>query len=349
VNMLDYKLNQAAWQDAENQLVTDVEAGGDTKSTNAFLQYRYRVNERLTASAGLHAFVLFLNDKVSIEPRASLQYRVNTKGNITFGYGRHSQMQPLGVYFAKNAEISEYNRNLGFSKAHHFVLGYDQMLNKNTRFKTEVYYQALSQIPVQSDSATSFSLANILFDFPTVPMSNSGLGRNYGLELTLERFLSSGFYYLMTTSLYDSKYRASDGVWRNTQFNLGYVNSLVAGKEWGWNRKNKNRTFSANLKLTHMGGLREAPLDLEASRQKGESVYDLNQAFSVQLPAYFRLDTGVRIKRNYKNITTTFALDVQNVTNRKNVFSRYYDPYADEVKSFYQLPRLPIFSYKLEF
>jgi hypothetical protein len=313
------------------------------------VQYRYRVSERLTASAGLHAFALLLNNRVSVEPRASLQYQINPKGNLTFGYGRHSQMQPLGTYFARNTERAGYNRNLDFSKAHHFVLGYDQMLTHRTRFKTEVYFQALDGIPVQSDSATSFSMVNLLQDFPSIPLSNTGLGRNFGAEFTLERFLSKGFYFLLATSIYDAKYRASDGVWRNTQFNLGNVNSLVAGKEWGWNRKQKNRTFSANVKLTHMGGLREAPLDLAASQLANESVYDQTRAFSERLPAYFRLDGGVRIKRNYANMTTTFALDVQNVTNRQNVFSRYYDPYAQEVKYFYQAPRIPILSYKLEF
>ena len=44
-------------------------------------------------------------------------------------------------------------------------------------------------------------------------MENTGKGNNYGLELTLEKFLSNGYYALMTISLYDSKYRAYDQVW----------------------------------------------------------------------------------------------------------------------------------------
>ena len=52
---------------------------------------------------------------------------------------------------------------------------------------------------------------------------NKGEGTNYGLEFTLEKFYSKGYYFLFTTSLFDSKYKGSDGNKRNTRFNGNYV------------------------------------------------------------------------------------------------------------------------------
>ncbi len=127
------------------------------------------------------------------------------------------------------------------------------------------------------------------------------------------------------------------------------MNSLVAGKEWNWNRGRKNRTFGLNLKLTWMGGQHDTPIDLAASIEKGETVRDESRAFSEQLPAYFRLDLGLKIKRNYQRLTTTLALDVQNATNRANYFGRYFDDNSQAVKYWDQTPLIPVLSYKVEF
>ena len=287
-DLLGYGLKQSNWHDDAEALVNEVNSKGNTETAHVFGTWQYRASERLTASIGVHGFGFLLNNKYSFEPRASVKYNLAPKSSISLGYGLHSQMQPLGVYFAKDEQTNHLvNSDLGLTKAHHLVLSYDQMLSSSLRLKAETYYQALSNVPVQRDTATSYSMLNLIQDFPAEALVNDGVGRNYGLELTLEKFLSRGLYFLAASSIYDSEYKGSDGVWHNTQFNLGYVNSLVAGKEWGWNRRNKRRSFGLNIKLTQMGGLRESPLDLEASKLKGESVYDNTQAFGSQLPAYF--------------------------------------------------------------
>ena len=66
----------------------------------------------------------------------------------------------------------------------------------------------------------------------TDSLVNNGTGRNYGVELTVEKFVSDGYYGLCTTSLYESKFTASDGVERNSAFNGKYVFNLSLGKEW---------------------------------------------------------------------------------------------------------------------
>ena len=181
-------------------------------------------------------------------------------------------------------------------------------------------------------------------------LTNSGLGRNYGLELTYERFLFKNLYYLLSASLYESKYRAADGNWYDTQFNTNYATSLTIGKEWSLkNKKNKNRTIGFNIKSIYVGGFRYTPIDLNASIAAGETKFVTSQTYGKRMPDYYRLDIRLSLKRNYKRLTSTVALDIQNTINRKNVGGQYFEEKTGEVKYWYQSPLIPILSYRLEF
>jgi hypothetical protein len=202
---------------------------------------------------------------------------------------------------------------------------------------------------VARGEASDFSMLNQFDGFVTKPLENSGRGRNYGLEITLEQFLTRGFYGLWSNSLYRSEYQGSDGIWRDSRFDSRFNSTLTAGKEWDWTRRGKDRTFGLNLKAIAAGGLRDTPIDLEASRLKGETVHVPGQIFSLQMPTYFRLDVGVRLKRNYNRRTGTFSLDLQNATNRRNIFGRFFEKETGEIKTIYLAPLIPVLAYKLEF
>jgi TonB dependent receptor len=350
INHLNFDLKERFLNRDQEKYTERLKSEGDGQVLNAFAQWQYRPTERLTLNVGVHGLYFFLNNTYSAEPRAALKYAFSDRQSVSFGYGLHSQIQPLGVYFGKpeNQPGEMPNADLDLTKSQHFVLGFDQMLTRQLHLKTEVYFQDLFDVPVSRDFSNTFSMLNKEDGFVTSALKNSGKGRNYGFELTFEQFLNKGLYFLLSTSLFESKYRGSDGVWRNTRYNTNYVVSSVAGKEWNWNRRGKNRTFGVNLKLTASGGLRETPLNYEASRSAGRLVFDSTRAFEDQMPGYFRADVGFRIKRNYAHLTSTFGFDVQNVTNRANVFGQEYTPTLEKTYS-EQAPLIPILYYRIEF
>jgi hypothetical protein len=88
---------------------------------------------------------------------------------------------------------------------------------------------------------------------------------------------------------------------------------------------------------------------VEKSMQNNETEYIEALAFSEKLPDYFRTDLRLSLKRNKPKSTHTLALDIQNISNHENIFGRYFDPFTGEVKTAYQLPLLPVLSYKVEF
>lgn len=351
LNHLGYRLKQSDIGDS-TVLSEQINEKGETETMQVFFQWNSHLTEKLTANIGLHYFQLFLNNSNSIEPRASMRYDLHPKHHFTLGYGLHSQLQPLGVYFVErpeNGETTLPNRDLKLSKAHHAVFGYDFVLNDHEHIKTEVYYQHLFHVPISEDAGSTYSILNSQNGFPSESLNNSGLGKNYGVELTYERFLFKNLYYLLSASLYESKYKAPDGNWYDTRFNTNYATSLTIGKEWNLNKKGKNRTIGFNIKSIYVGGFRYTPIDLNASIAAGETKLVTSQTFGKRMPDYYRLDIRLSLKRNYKKLTSTVALDIQNTTNRKNVGGYYFDDKTGEVKYWHQTPLLPVLSYRLEF
>jgi hypothetical protein len=150
-------------------------------------------------------------------------------------------LERLNYYFIKDNTSQYINKNLGFTKAHHLVLGYDISTSEFTHLKIEAYYQHLFDVPVIGGS--SFSLINQQNDwFFDEKLQNTGKGRNYGLDITFEKYLSKGYYYMATVSLFNSQYQGGDNVWRDTRYNRNFALNFLIGKEWLLG-KNQDKNF----------------------------------------------------------------------------------------------------------
>ncbi len=326
-----------------------------TNLSQAYVHVKYSLNDKLTLNTGLHSQLFFLNNSFSLEPRFALNFDVNSKSSFSLGYGLHSQLQPINVYFLQT-QLSDGsyvydNKNLDFTKSHHFVLAYNIQPIKDWRLKAEAYYQYLYDVPVNTFSS-SYSMLNTGASFKTDledSLTNSGSGRNYGVELTVEKFFSKGYYILFTSSLYSSKYTSSDGIERNTAFNGRYIYNILGGKEWKVGSENRN-TISSDLKITNAGGRAFTPIDLASSQATAHTILS-NDVNSDYYANYFRMDFKIGYTHNSRTrkLSQSFSLDLQNITNNKNVFSQEYDDRSRSIKTTYQLGFFPNFIYKLQF
>jgi len=321
----------------------------------AYVHLKYNMNDKLTLNTGVHAQQFFLNNSHSIEPRLGLKYALNKKNSLSLGYGLHSQIQPLTIYFLQSTNtdgsFSYNNKNLDFTKSHQLVLGYDLQPFSDWRVKAEVYYQYLFNVPVDS-FASSYSMLNTGVSFkPDLQdnLVNNGTGTNYGAELTIEKFFSKGYYALFTSSIYESKYKGSDGIERNTAFNGKYVYNILMGKEFKVG-KDKRNAITTDLKVTNAGGRYFTPIDLQASDFYGREVRSTD-VYSARYSNYFRMDVkiGYTLNSSKRKVSQSFSLDLQNVTNNKNVFSQSYDDHRKSINTTYQLGFFPNFTYKLQF
>jgi hypothetical protein len=298
-----------------------------------------------------------LNNSSSIEPRIGLKYQTNEKSSLSIGYGMHSQMQPIDVYFYRtqlsNGSYVQSNKDLDFTRSMHYVIGYELFPIKDWRIKTEIYFQNLYNVPTTliPSSYTLLNVGSSYYPNEVGYLKNTGTGTNYGFELTVEKFFSKGYYGLLTGSIYESKYIGSDGVENNTAFNGQYVYNILAGKEFKVGKEKRNR-FTIDIKMTQAGGRYFTPVDLIASQAIGQQVVKGDEyAFTEKNPDFYRIDFKVGFVMNSKKhkLAQSWYFDIQNITNHKNVFAQRYNPITNQINTAYQLPLFPNFVYKVQF
>jgi hypothetical protein len=319
-----------------------------------YSQFHHRFSEKTSGTIGIHAQMSTLNTSFAIEPRIGFKWQPHRRHALSVGGGMHSQMLPALTYFFQTYLPTENryirtNGDVGFSRSVHAVVGYDWSIVPKLRLKLEGYYQYLYDVPIEP-TASYFSMVNAGESIGDVSVSdslvNEGIGQNYGLELTLEKFFDRGYYFLLTGSLYNSTYRGSDGVWRNSAFNGNYNLSALGGYEFKISKKN---TLAFDSKITWTGGARYVPIDLDSSAVVGETVRDYSRAYEEKYKDYFRMDIKATITFNGKRASHSLALDFQNVFNTKNVFAQNYNPETNAVETKYQLGFLPLVYYRVEF
>lgn len=334
-----------------------------------YANYQWTPSQKLTLNTGLHANLFTLNkNSFSLEPRVSVRYQPIERHTLTLAYGLHSQTQQPIVYLSRETDPTysgrpDYNLDLGLTKAHHLVAGYTYQIGESSSIRTEVYYQSLFNVPVSTrmlpglaigdtPALSTYSVLNLIdineFAEHPEPLQNKGRGRNTGLELTYQKLLVKNYYLLLTGSLYDSKYQALDGVWRDTRFNGRHAVNLTGGKEYVTQRNTHTRIWGFNARLSQLGGFRDRPVDATASIKAGATVY-ASRDFNVQLPDYFRADLRVYWKKSRVRYSRTLSLDLMNVTNAQNRAYSYYDAVQKKVVEKFQLGLLPIVNYRWEF
>ncbi len=351
---LGYKLSNNYFDEYTKEWKSFLNSEGDAQYYQGYAQWKHRMTENLTFVSGLHGSYFALNGSYSIEPRVAATY-TSGKNNFSLATGLHSKPEHLSTYMfqsKKQGQADTYpNKDLGLLKAYHAVIGYERQLPLNMRFKTEVYYQYLYNIPVEKDSTGGFSIINALDIyslFNTSQLVSDGTGQNYGIDFSIERPFLNNYYILATASLYKSTYTDYIGDEYNTTFNRGYQLNVVGGKEFIIGKSGR-KILGLNGKVLYSGGMRESPIDLNSSVQSGETVLVPKQYFTRQVPAYFRTDLGVYYKINNKRVTHSIQLEVQNVTNRQNFYYSYFDREAGAVKTVNQLGILPNLSYRIDF
>lgn len=323
---------------------------GNTSLLSAYNSSSWGMSDQLSLNFGLYGQLLTLNNRWTLEPRAGLKYQANAKTSFALAYGMYSRMEKLDVYFVKTQSTGEesVNKNLDFTKAHHLMLSFAYKVSNNMSLKVEPYIQFLYDVPVMRDS--SFSVLNRSDFYVENTLVNKGRGRNIGVDITWERALSKGLYYMVTASLFDSRYRGGDGVWHNTRFNRKYVLNGLIGKEWMLGR-NKQNILSVNLKMTLQGGERYAPIDVEATmaHPDKEVQYDETRAYSIQRSPMLIGNYTVSYRINKRRVSHEFAIKGINFTGAKEYIQHLYNIKTEKIEASEQKTGLTNISYKIEF
>lgn len=323
---------------------------GNTGLLSAYTSNSVGIGSRVTMSLGVNAQLLTLNKHYTVEPRLGMRWQTSPRTSFALAYGLHSRMEKTDVYYTRIPQTGDrpVNKDLDFTKAHHFMLTFDYKLSNDLILKIEPYYQSLFDVPVRAND--SYSVLNRDDFYVEDALVNQGKGRNIGIDVTLERYLNKGYYYLFTGSVFNSRYHGGDKVWHNTKFNRNYIFNLVGGKEWMVGR-NKQNMLSVNAKITFQGGDRYSPIDEEATMKHPdkEVQYDETKAYSKQFSPILLTNFSVSYQINKKKHTHEFAIKLLNATGYKEHYGHEYNIKTGKIEENTALTSLPNIYYKIEF
>lgn len=339
-----------AYDYIDEKLNTLVDEEGNTTRVQAYTQSKFRLSEKLTLNLGVHFMYYDLNDKYSVEPRAGLRYTINRQQSLALGYGRHSQIESFATYRLQledeEGNFFRPNVDLDFIKSHHLVAGYYLRFLENHQLRAEVYYQRLFNVPTVRNG--SFSVINLNELDQIRALENIGEGYNTGIDISLERYTENGLYYLINTSIFDSRYVGGDGVWRSTAFDNGYKANMLIGKEKRVG-SGKNYFLGLNGNVSLIGPRRFTPLDLEASRAQRETVLDETRAWEGKEVPLLILDFTLTYRRNHPRRSGVWAFQIKNLLQSAPAEYREYDRLVDGEVTLVGSSILPVISYRVEF
>ena len=343
---LDYKISPNFGLDIPMEQIS--KGNGGSCVLSAYSSSVINLSNHLTTSLGITAQYFTLNKNRTVEPRAALKWSFNPKHALALAYGLHSRREKLDYYFVEQEANgkTESNRYLDFSKAHHFGLTYDWNINSYMHLKVEPYYQYLFRIPVEENS--SFSIINHQSFYLDRILKNRGSGVNYGIDITLEQYMKNGFYYMITASLFKSKYKAGDNIWRNTRLDKNYLLNILAGKEWMVGR-NKQNVLSLNGRIFFQGGDRYTPVDEGKSMIEHDIKFDETRAYSKKFDPSINGDISFSYRINKKKISHEFSIKMLNVGMRTGMHFYQYNEKTHKIEKKDGSGLIPNISYKIYF
>lgn len=317
-----------------------------------YAQFKHKFTNYIDLYSGIHFQFLDLNNSFAIEPRLGFNWTINPRNSFKMGYGLHSQTQLRVIYFTQtrmsDGSYIFTNKDLDFTKSHQFVMGYDHSFSDNLRLKLETYYQYLFDVPV-SKNQPQYSVLNYGAEYFIERedyLTNEGTGENYGIELTLERFLYKNFYFLITSSLYESMYKSTDGIKRNTAFNGNFAINVLGGYEIPLRKYN---AFIIGLRTTYAGGRPYVPYNVQETIAQRQEVPDWDNAYEIRQDDYFRINLRLGIKRNKPKYNVEISMDLQYRTNYTSVYEHRIDPLTGEIYHNYKMALYPMANYRIQF
>jgi hypothetical protein len=302
--------------------------GGEWSLRDGAIQVNYGINPILPST---------------LDPRFQVRWRMNKHHQLVAAIANNSQYVPFWM------ESSAKN----IMQALHQSVRYNYLPNSNWVLSAELFAQRIRNVLGNDGNGNPVFAVNQSEFQPALSFQNSdGAANNAGLELAAQRRLDGGWFAHANLTLLRSLYTDDRDVTRRTRWDVGQVANLTTGKEWDLRRRRQKlsgRVFGVSGRAIYMGGYRTAPINLAQSVATRSTVYDVSNGYTGRNPDYFRLDGRIYWKRSIGNRRNgTFALEFQNLTNKKNIAFLYYDPLTQSVQTKYQLGLIPNLSWRLE-
>lgn len=328
-----------------------------THHASAYAQTTLRPWAFLSVQPGVRANYFDNGGYVDIDPRFSARYQIGENTYLKGAVGRYSQYlfrvarEFQGINFLSDLWFTA-DSTAEPSHAWQYVAGLETKLTPDIDLTLEGYYKDFEMLAeFNSDAQTPMSAGQML---------RRGDGEAYGLEFGLQKRAGRHKGWISYTLGWTT--RTIEGInvdnYGNPQpyypkFDQRHAANFVYGFDvtprWTLNAR---YAFASGQGYTPVIGRYSISDPIFVSEQ----LYR-DRLNSRRLPYYSRLDVGLRGKFRRWGVTWMPFMEVINVTNRKNIFNRYWDdgnpdttpPEPGKEKNFPQLPFLVTLGVDLEF
>lgn len=326
------KLSSAVTDSAGNVLVPAVEI--NFGSAIDFFKYgvfgqvsRNFFKERLLISAGIRSDMNTFTDNGNnplntLSPRLSFSYKLAPKVDLTGSIGSYYKIPTYTALGFQDNTGSYVNQSMDYIQANHYVLGGQYIPNSGMRITVEGFYKTYNNYPVSI--ANGSSLANQGTQFGSIGSENvasTGEGRTYGVELFVQQKLVKNLFYVFSYTYVRSLYSGLNGDFVASAWDNQHLVSTTLGY-------NFKKNWKLGAKFRFAGGVPYTPYDLTASQANfatlGVGQLDFTQLNQERLDNFSQLDLRVDKIVNFKKVSVTFYIDIQNLLLTEQETPPYY-------------------------
>jgi len=319
-----------------------------TPYASMYVQDRWRPNPYWVISTGVRANWFKKGDFLRVEPRFSIERKLENETRIQLGYGRYTQNLSLITNEAFTGFDVWLTTGQGVAPSYgdQFVLGVKTQPWNGINFDFETYYRSMKDL---------FELDPFLPDVAGLDYADLfrfGDGYAYGVELLLQK--STGKWNGFAGYTWGVTRRQFPGVNNNAFYPPKYDRTHDANIVVNYTLSRKWKatgvfSYATGQAYTYPTGRVEFDNPFGSEKDNVLVVGKLNAS---RLPDYHRLDIGfTRTGRFFDIGSSELQLQLINVYSRRNVWFYSYDFDANPVKieSVNLLPIIPTVSYTITF
>ncbi len=281
-----------------------------------FAQIGTRVlNDKLSLSGGIRMDANNLSNSESsplkqLSPRLSASLAISEVLRLNASYGIYYRLPTYTQLNFSNVSSGQKSNPGKYIKATHYVAGLEYLPKNTTRITVEGFYKSYSSYPVSITDG--ISMANKGLEFGAIgnePITQSGKGRVYGVELFAQQKLTKNFFGVFSYTFYRSEFTGLDNKFVSASWDNRQLISMTAGYKLPKN-------WEIGLKFRYQGAAPFTPYDEPTSKARyltiGSGVFDFSRINSMRLSAFNAADLRIDKKWNFKKTTLDFYIDITN-------------------------------------
>jgi len=340
-NLANYDYYFSQYFNRVGNIVNGLKVKDSFNSTDyaGFINYSYNPLSNLAFNFGLRSDYFSFSKKFYTTPRISSSFKLTSRLTMNAAYGLFYQSLPTFLL-----SQDENNKDLENPEATHYVLGFDYMLTDDTKLTFEAYDKEYKNFPIDPNDPSLFVIdegrSNSFFR-RYENLQSKGKAFSRGVEILLQKKLAKDFYGLVSGSIFKSRYKAIDGVWRDRIYDNQYLFSFIGGY-----KPNNRWEFSA--RWTYAGGVPYTPFDQEESRIANAGIIDQSKINKSRYPNYHALNLRMDKRFFFSSSNIVIFVSIWNAYNRQNIASYYWDEVDNKQDQIDQWSLLPIVGFEYE-